>query len=130
MKQLISKSISICYFISIFQGISLLVYTLIAFVGALVTGEIERVDTLVVENLLYLLLIFLILIVGINFRKHKRASYTPFLLIQMFALIIAWPLLQNEKLITQGLGLLIGLTGLIGIILGLLPVNRHKFSVT
>ena len=127
MKQLISKSISICYFISIFQGISLLVYTLIAFVGALVTGEIERVDTFVAENLLYLLLIFLILIVGVNFRKHKRASYTPFLLIQMFALIIAWPLLQNEKLITQGLGLLIGLTGLIGIILGLLPVNRKKF---
>ena len=127
MKQLISKSISVCHFISIFQGISLLVYTLIAFVGALVTGEIERVDTFVAENLLYLLLIFLILIVGINFRKHKRASYTPFLLIQMFALIIAWPLLQNEKLITQGLGLLIGLTGLIGIILGLLPVNRHKF---
>jgi hypothetical protein len=127
MKQLISKSISICYFISIFQGISLLVYTLIAFVGALVTGEIERVDTFVAENLLYLLLIFLILIVGVNYRKHKRASYTPFLLIQMFALIIAWPLLQNEKLITQGLGLLIGLTGLIGIILGLLPINRHKF---
>lgn len=127
MKQLLSKSISICYFVSIFQGISLLVYTLIAFVGALVTGEIERVDTFVAENLLYLLLIFLILIVGINFRKHKRASYTPFLLIQMFALIIAWPLLQNEKLITQGLGLLIGLTGLIGIILGLLPINRKKF---
>ena len=127
MKQLISKSISICYFISIFQGISLLVYTLIAFVGALVTGEIERVDTFVAENLLYLLLIFLILIVGVNFRKHKRASYTPFLLIQMFALIIAWPLLQNDNLITQALGLLIGLSGLIGIILGLLPVNRKKF---
>jgi hypothetical protein len=127
MKQLISKSISICYFISIFQGISLLVYTLIAFAGALVTGEIERVDTFVAENLLYLLLIFLILIVGINFRKHKRASYTPFLLIQMFALIIAWPLLQNEKLITQGLGLLIGLSGMFGIVLGLLPQNRNKF---
>jgi len=127
MKQLISKSISICYFISIFQGISLLVYTLIAFVGALVTGEIERVDTFVAENLLYLLLIFLILIVGINFRKHKRASYTPFLLIQMFALIIAWPLLKNEKLITQGLGLLIGLSGVFGIVLGLLPQNRNKF---
>ena len=127
MKQLISKSISICYFVSIFQGISLLVYTLIAFVGALVTGEIERVDTFVAENLLYLLLIVLILIVGINFRKHKRASYTPFLLIQMFALIIAWPLLQNEKLITQGLGLLIGLSGVFGIVLGLLPQNRNKF---
>jgi uncharacterized membrane protein YozB (DUF420 family) len=127
MKQLLSKSISICYFISIFQGISLLVYTLIAFVGALVTGEIERVDTFIAENLLYFLLIVLILIVGINFRKHKRASYTPFLLIQMFALIIAWPLLQNEKLITQGLGLLIGVSGLVGLILGLLPVNRKKF---
>ena len=127
MKQLIGKSISICYFISIFQGISLLVYTLTAFVGALITGEIERVDTFVAENLLYLLLIFLILIVGINFRKYKRASYTPFLLIQMFALIIAWPLLQNEKLITQGLGLLIGISGMLGIVLGLLPQNRNKF---
>jgi hypothetical protein len=45
----------------------------------------------------------------------------------MFALIIAWPLLQNEKLITQGLGLLIGVSGLVGLILGLLPVNRKKF---
>ena len=127
MSQWISKSLSICYFIAIFQGISLLVYTSIAFAGALITGEIERIDTFVAENLLYLLLIFLILIVGINFKKHKRASYTPFLLIQMFALIIAWPLLQNGNLITQALGLLIGLSGLIGIIIGLLPVNRNKF---
>jgi hypothetical protein len=127
MSQWISKSLSICYFITIFQGISLLVYTSIAFAGALITGEIERIDTFVAENLLYLLLIFLILIVGINFKKHKRASYTPFLLIQMFALIIAWPLLQNGNLITQALGLLIGLSGLIGIIIGLLPVNRNKF---
>jgi len=104
-----------------------MVYTLIAFVGALVTGEIERVDTFIAENLLYFLLIVLILIVGVSFRKRKRASYTPFLLIQMFALIIAWPLLQNEKLITQGLGLLIGVSGLVGLILGLLPVNRKKF---
>jgi hypothetical protein len=127
MSQWISKSLSICYFITIFQGISLLVYTSIAIAGALITGEIERIDTFVAENLLYLLLIFLILIVGINFKKHKRASYTPFLLIQMFALIIAWPLLQNGNLITQALGLLIGLSGLIGIIIGLLPVNRNKF---
>jgi hypothetical protein len=127
MSKWISKSLSICYFITIFQGISLLVYTSIAFAGALITGEIERIDTFVAENLLYLLLIFLILIVGINFKKHKRASYTPFLLIQMFALIIAWPLLQNGNLITQALGLLIGLSGLIGIIIGLLPVNRNKF---
>jgi hypothetical protein len=127
MSQWISKSLSICYFITIFQGISLLVYTSIAIAGALITGEIERIDTFVAENLLYLLLIFLILIVGINFKKHKRASYTPFLLIQMFALIIAWPLLQNGNLITQALGLLIGLSGLIGIIIGLLPVNRKKF---
>jgi hypothetical protein len=127
MSKWISKSLSICYFITIFQGISLLVYTSIAFVGALITGEIERVDTFVAENLLYVLLIFLILTVGINFRKHKGASFTPFLLIQMFALIIAWPLLQNNNLITQALGLLIGLSGLIGLILGLLPVNRKKF---
>ena len=127
MSKWISKSLSICYFITIFQGISLLVYTSIAFAGALITGEIERIDTFVAENLLYLLLIFLILIVGINFKKHKRASFTPFLLIQMFALIIAWPLLQSDNLITQALGLLIGLSGLIGIIIGLLPVNRNKF---
>jgi len=127
MSKWISKSLSICYFITIFQGISLLVYTSIAFVGALITGEIERVDTFVAENLLYLLLIFSILIIAKNFKKMKRAAFTPFLLIQLFALIIAWPLLQSDKLITQGLGLLIGISGLLGIVLGLLPQNRNKF---
>lgn len=104
-----------------------MVYTLIAFVGALITGEIERFDTFVVENLLYLLLIFSILVISKNFKKLKRASFTPFLLIQMFALIIAWPLLQSTLVITQGLGLLIGISGLVGILLGLLPENRKKF---
>ena len=127
MSKWISKSLSICYFIAIFQGISLLVYTSIAFVGALITGEIERVDTFVAENLLYLLLIFSILLIAKNFKKFKRASFTPFLLIQLFALIIAWPLLQSDKLITQGLGLLFGTSGLLGIVLGLLPQNRNKF---
>ena len=127
MSKWISKSLSICYFITIFQGISLLVYTSIAFVGALITGEIERVDTFVAENLLSLLLIFSILFIAKNFKKIKRASFTPFLLIQLFALIIAWPLLQSDKLITQGLGLLIGISGLLGIVLGLLPQNRNKF---
>ena len=127
MSKWISKSLSICYFITIFQGISLLVYTSIAFVRALITGEIERVDTFVAENLLYLLLIFSILFIAKNFKNIKRASFTPFLLIQLFALIIAWPLLQSDKLITQGLGLLIGISGLLGIVLGLLPQNRNKF---
>ena len=127
MSKWISKSLSICYFITIFQGISLLVYTSIAFVGALITGEIEKVDTFVAENLLYLVLIFSILFIAKNFKKNKRASFTPFLLIQLFALIIAWPLLLSDKLSTQGLGLLIGISGLLGIILGLLPQNRNKF---
>lgn len=127
MSKWISKSLSICYFINIFQGISLLVYTSIAFVGALLTGEIERVDTFVAENLLYLLMIFLILVIAKNFKKLKRASFTPFILIQLFALIIAWPLLQSAILITRGLGLLIGISGLLGLLLGLLPENRKKF---
>lgn len=127
MSKWISKSLSICYFINIFQGISLLVYTSIAVVGALLTGEIERVDTFVAENLLYLLMIFLILVIAKNFKKLKRASFTPFILIQLFALIIAWPLLQSAILITRGLGLLIGISGLLGLLLGLLPENRKKF---
>lgn len=101
--------------------------TSIAFVGALLTGEIERVDTFVAENLLYLLMIFLILVIATNFKKLKRASFTPFILIQLFALIIAWPLLQSAILITRGLGLLIGISGLLGLLLGLLPENRKKF---
>jgi hypothetical protein len=111
----------------LFQGLSLSVYTSVAFVGALLTGDIERIDTFIVENLLYLLLIILIFVISINFKKLKRALFTPFLLIQMFSLIIAWPLLQSNKLITLGLGLLIGVSGLSGIILGLLPQNRNKF---
>ncbi|GDX16866.1 hypothetical protein LBMAG05_01620 [Actinomycetes bacterium] len=127
MKWWLGNSISICYYISLFQGLSLSVYTSVAFVGAMLTGDIERIDTFIVENLLYLLLIILIFFIAINFKKLKRASFTPFLLIQMFSLIIAGPLLQSNKLITLGLGLLIGVSGLLGIILGLLPQNRNKF---
>lgn len=127
MKWWLGNSISICYYISLFQGLSLSVYTSVAFVGALLTGDIERIDTFIVENLLYLLLIILIFVISINFKKLKRVSFTPFLLIQMFSLIIAWPLLQSNKLITLSLGLLIGVGGLLGIILGLLPQNRNKF---
>lgn len=127
MKWWLGNSISICYYISLFQGLSLSVYTSVAFVVALLTGDIERIDTFIVENLLYLLLIILIFVISINFKKLKRVSFTPFLLIQMFSLIIAWPLLQSNKLITLSLGLLIGVGGLLGIILGLLPQNRNKF---
>lgn len=126
MKKVIKNSIQICYSIGIIQGISLAVYALWTFIAALVTGEIERLDTLIVESLLYLVLVISIIIVSINFKKVKRSAFTPFLLVQLFIVTISWPLLQSQNF-ARGIGIIYGALALIGTLLSLLPVNRKKF---
>ncbi|MTA52388.1 MAG: hypothetical protein F2564_04540, partial [Actinobacteria bacterium] len=51
MNYIKKNSVEICYKIAIIQGISLGVYALWAFVSALLTGEIERIDTFITENI-------------------------------------------------------------------------------
>ncbi|MBM3682094.1 MAG: hypothetical protein FJW84_01385 [Actinobacteria bacterium] len=121
------NSITICYRIGIIQGISLAVYTIWAATSAFVTRDIERIDTFITENIVYLIFIILIILVAKGFQKLKRFAYTPFLLIQLFAIIIGWPFLEAPSLIAKLFGLILISVSILALILGLIPFNRHKF---
>ena len=127
MNYIKKNSVEICYKIAIIQGISLGVYALWAFVSALLTGEIERIDTFITENVVYLIFVISIILVAKGFKKLKKFAFTPFLLIQLFAIIIGWPFVEDADLYTKLFGLLILSFSVFALVLALLPINRKEF---
>ena len=127
MNYIKKNSVEICYKIAIIQGISLGVYALWAFVSALLTGEIERIDTFITENIVYAIFVISIILVAKGFQKLKKFAFTPFLLIQLFAMIIGWPFVEDSDLTTKIFGLVIISSSIFGLVLALLPINRNKF---
>jgi len=77
MNYIKKNSVEICYKIAIIQGISLGVYALWAFVSALLTGEIERIDTFITENIVYAIFVISIILVAKGFQKLKKFAFTP-----------------------------------------------------
>ena len=127
MNYIKKNSVEICYKIAIIQGISLGVYALWAFVSALLTGEIERIDTFITENIVYAIFVISIILVAKGFQKLKKFSFTPFLLIQLFAIIISWPFVEDADLYIKLFGLVILIFSVFALVLALLPINRKKF---
>ena len=127
MNYINKNSIEICYKIGTTQGISLAVFALWAFISALITGEIERIDTFITENIIYLIFVISIILVAKGFQKLKKFAFTPFLLIQLFAIIISWPFVEDADLYTKLFGLLILSFSVLALVLALLPINRKKF---
>jgi len=68
-----------------------------------------------------------VLLISRGLKNFKRLTFTPFLLTQLFVIIIGWPLTQDDQLLTQVLGFLMILFSAYSLITGLLPVNRKKF---
>ena len=127
MNYIKKNSVEICYKIAIIQGISLGFYALWAFVSALLTGEIERIDTFITENVVYLIFVISIILVAKGFKKLKKFAFTPFLLIQLFAIIIGWPFVEDADLYIKLFGLLILSFSVFALVLALLPINRKEF---
>ena len=127
MKYIKKHSVEICYKIGTVQGISLGIYALWAFISALLTGEIERIDTFITENIVYAIFVISIILVAKGFQKLKKFSFTPFLLIQLFAIIISWPFVEDADLYTKLFGLVILIFSVFALVLALLPINRKKF---
>lgn len=84
-------------------------------------------STLITEVILYVLLGIFVLIISKGLKNFKRLTFTPFLLTQLFVIIIGWPLTQDDQQLTQVLGFLMILFSAYSLITGLLPVNRKKF---
>jgi hypothetical protein len=109
------------------EGIALLVFSIFVFISAVYSKLIESWATLISEVFLYMLLAVIITYVSKGFRDISKRFFTPFLLIQLFVLIVGWPLIEDNKIATKFCGILMVLMAIYSLVVGLLPANRKKF---
>jgi hypothetical protein len=109
------------------EGIALLFFSIFVFISAVYSKLIESWATLISEVFLYMLLAVIITYVSKGFRDISKRFFTPFLLIQLFVLIVGWPLIEDNKIATKFCGILMVLIAIYSLVVGLLPANRKKF---
>ena len=109
------------------EGIALFCFAIFVLISSINSGLIERWETLISEVFLYLLLAGIILYISRGISNYRKRFFTPFLLIQLFVIIIGLPLIQDNQRLTQVAGCVIVFIALYALIAGLIPVNRKKF---
>jgi hypothetical protein len=112
---------------TLLEGIALFGFSIFVFVSAIYSKLIESWATLISEVVLYLLLAVIIIYISKGFSNLRKRFFTPFLLIQLFVLIIGWPLIEDDKIMTKIFGFSIALVAAYSLVVGLLPINRKKF---
>ena len=120
-------NLKIAVFIGIFQGLGLVGFGFFVLISAFLANSIEKMSTLITEVVLYVLMGISVLLISRGIKNLKRLSFTPFLLTQLFVIIIGWPLIQDDQRLTKALGCLMILISIYTLLTGLLPVNRKKF---
>ena len=93
----------------------------------LASNNIERMSTLVTEVIVYLILGLLIFITFLGINKKKRIAFSPFILTQLFVVIIGWPLFEDDNLVTQVSGIFVIFIAFLGLVTILMPKNRSQF---
>ena len=125
---MISKlDLKIPIFIGFFESILFLAYFIFIMISSLLTSNVERLDTLIIELLIYLTFSIVIFYISKLLIKVNKKAYTPFLLIQLFIVIIAWPLLNENNFLIQIFAILLFIFALTSIFITLLPQNRLRF---
>lgn len=114
-------------FIAFFEGLAFSLFGLWTLWQGLLSNDIERMSTLITEVLVYLILGVFVFLTFLGIRKQKRIAFSPFVLTQLFVLIIGWPLFEDNNLVTQVSGIFVMFIALLGLVIIFLPVNRSKF---
>ena len=109
------------------EGIALFSFAGFVLISSIKSGLIESWETLVSEVFLYLLLAVITIFISRGISNFRKRFFTPFLLIQLFVMIIGFPLIQDDQRLTQAIGCVIVLIAFYALIAGLIPVNRNKF---
>lgn len=101
------------YLIGVSQSLALAVYAISLVIAA------SRVETTlgspIVETIIYLIFALLILLVSRSFNRAQSWARTPYLVTQMFGVIVAYTLLSGDELIYRVTGVLIGLSSIVAI---------------
>jgi len=109
------------------EGLALFCFAGFVLISSINSGFIERWETLISEVILYLLLAGITIYISRGISNYRKRFFTPFLLIQLFVIIIGFPLIQDDQLLTQVAGCVIVLIASYSLIAGLISVNRNKF---
>lgn len=109
------------------QSLFFLIYSLFILIFSLFTHNVERVDSLILEFLFYIVTSLVIFLVTRGVFRHKKLYLTPFLLIQLFAIIIAWAFVGDKNLVIQISSIAAIFLSSLSIICLLLPKNRAHF---
>ena len=109
------------------QSLFFLVYFLFIASFSLFTLNVERVDSLIFELMFYLGASIIIFLVTNGIFRLKKLYFTPFLLLQLFMIIIAWAFIGDKNLVIQISSILTIIMSILSIILLLLPKNRSQF---
>lgn len=104
----------VSYLIGLSQSIVLAIYAISLVIAA---SQVEStLGSPIAEAVIYLMFAALIYLVSRGFYQAKNWARTPYLVTQMFGVIIAYTLLAGDQLPYRLAGLIIGLSSAAGII--------------
>ncbi|MGA0130647.1 MAG: hypothetical protein ACO3JY_04865 [Candidatus Nanopelagicales bacterium] len=109
------------------QSIGILVFALVTLVGALATQDIDSWTTLVTELIIYLFFVVVMWLIARGLMRGNNRAFGPYVLTQLFLIIIAWPLATEGQLATRVLGVIAGLSTLAALYLVFSKTFREEF---
>ncbi|MFM1825646.1 MAG: hypothetical protein RLZZ37_281 [Actinomycetota bacterium] len=120
-------NLKIVSFIALFEAFGFTSFGIWTLWQGLASNDIERMSTLITEVIVYLILGLFIFLTFLGVNKRKRIAFSPFVLTQLFVVIIGWPLFEDDNLVTQISGIFVIFIALLGLITIFVPKNRSQF---
>lgn len=91
-------------------------------IGAL-SSDLEVVVA-VATVVMWVVIVGALALIWFGLFRRRRAARTPFVLAQLFALVVAWPLATSDIAVETVAGVVLAVAAVVGIVLGLRPAGR------
>lgn len=81
-----------------------------------------------IEALLYLIFGGLVGLVAYGIYRRRALARTPFLVVQVFGLVVAYPLLRSGSVVPVAVGVVIAAVSVVGFVMALRPAVAEALS--
>lgn len=109
------------------QSIGIMAFAAVTLVGAFVTQDINNWTTLIVEIFIYLFFVIVMWLIARGLMNGNNRAFGPYVLAQLFVIIVAWPLVTEGQIATRALGVIAGLSSLVALYLVFSKTFRDEF---
>lgn len=109
------------------QSLGILVFAAITLYGALTTKEIDNWSTLIAELFIYVIFVIVMWLIALGLLRNNNRAFGPFVLTQLFVIILAWPLAIEGAIVTRVLGVVAGFSALAALYLVFSKKFRAEF---